>query len=99
VPADDSAPPPALSILSAAHDAEPHLAEMIESVLAQTVRDWELIVVDDGMSDEVVRIVDKYPDDRIRLLRQEYRAAPARSTPPPRSPVAPTTPCRPATAG
>ena len=73
MPADDSAPPPALSILSAAHDAEPHLAEMIESVLAQTVRDWELIVVDDGMSDEVVRIVDKYPDDRIRLLRQEYR--------------------------
>lgn len=73
MPADDSASPPAFSILSAAHGTESHLAEMIESVLAQTVDDWELIIIDDGMSDEVVRIVDKYPDDRIRLLRQEYR--------------------------
>jgi glycosyltransferase involved in cell wall biosynthesis len=74
VPADDTAPKPALSIISAVHDTEPHLADMIDSVVAQTVGDWELIIVDNGMSDEVVRIVDKYADDvRIRLLRQEYR--------------------------
>ncbi|MFC4947228.1 glycosyltransferase family A protein [Pseudonocardia sp. GCM10023141] len=64
---------PALSILSAAHNTESHLAEMIDSVVAQTVSDWELIIVDNGMSDEVVQIVTGYADDpRIRLLRQEY---------------------------
>jgi glycosyltransferase involved in cell wall biosynthesis len=46
---------------------------MIDSVVAQTDGDWELIVVDNGMSDEVARIVDGYTaDPRIRLLRQEY---------------------------
>jgi glycosyltransferase involved in cell wall biosynthesis len=74
VPVDDTAPKPALSIISAVHETEPHLAEMIDSVVAQTVGDWELVVVDNGMSDEVVRILDKYADDvRIRLLRRPYR--------------------------
>lgn len=69
MPADE----PALSILSPAHRTEPFLAGMIDSVVEQTVGDWELIIVDNGMSDEVVRIVDKYADDRrIRQLRQEY---------------------------
>lgn len=64
---------PVFSILSAAHLAEPYLAEMIDSVIAQTTPDWELIVVDNGMSDEVVRIVERYADDpRIRLARREF---------------------------
>ena len=50
---------------------------MIDSVVAQTAGDWELVIVDNGMSDEVVRIVEKYADDpRIRLLRQEYQGTP-----------------------
>jgi Glycosyl transferase family 2 len=65
---------PVFSILSSAHDAELYLAEMIDSVCAQTFPDWELIIVDNGMSDEVVRIVEEYAgDDRIRLVRQEYK--------------------------
>ncbi|WP_433503804.1 glycosyltransferase family 2 protein [Pseudonocardia halophobica] len=71
----DSAARPALSILSAVHDTEAYLAEMIDSVVEQTVGDWELVVVDNGMSDEVVRIVEKYADDeRIRLVRQEFQS-------------------------
>ena len=50
------------------------MLETIDSVVAQTLPDWELILVDNGMSDEVVRIVDKYADDsRIRLIRQENK--------------------------
>jgi hypothetical protein len=65
---------PVFSILSSAYRTEPYLAETIESVLAQTLTDWELIVVDNGMSDEVVRIVERYSDDpRIRLIRQENK--------------------------
>ncbi|MRH89792.1 glycosyltransferase [Nocardia sp. SYP-A9097] len=64
---------PVFSILSAAHLAEPYLAEMIDSVVAQTMTEWELIVVDNGMSEEVVRIVGRYADDpRIRLSRREF---------------------------
>lgn len=65
---------PAFSILSSVYRTEDYLAETIESVLAQTVADWELILVDNGMSDEVVRIVEKYADEpRIRLIRQENK--------------------------
>jgi Glycosyl transferase family 2 len=65
---------PVFSILSSAYRTEPYLAETIDSVVAQTLLDWELIIVDNGMSDEVVRIVDKYSDDpRIRLIRQENK--------------------------
>jgi glycosyltransferase involved in cell wall biosynthesis len=65
---------PLFSILSSAYRTEPYLAETIDSVVAQTIDDWELIVVDNGMSDEVVRIVEKYSDDpRIKLVRQENK--------------------------
>ncbi|MFC4947513.1 glycosyltransferase family A protein [Pseudonocardia sp. GCM10023141] len=60
--------------MSSAYRTEPYLAATIESVLAQTVADWELIVVDNGMSDEVSRIVGRYSGDpRIRLIRQENK--------------------------
>src|ERR1700744_3286242 len=47
---------------------------MIESVLAQTSPDWELVIVDTGISPAVVEIVSRYVHDgRIRLIRQENR--------------------------
>jgi hypothetical protein len=62
------------SILSSVYRTEAYLAETIDSVIAQTFTNWELILVDNGMSDEVVRIVAKYSDDpRIRLIRQENK--------------------------
>ena len=75
VPDDDgSGPRPLFSILTSAYRTEPYLRETIESVLAQSLADWELIVVDNGMSDEVVEIVGRYAHDpRIRLLRQRNR--------------------------
>ncbi|WP_433503786.1 glycosyltransferase family 2 protein [Pseudonocardia halophobica] len=65
---------PTFSILSSVYRTEPYLPATIESVVAQTMAEWELILVDNGMSDEVVRIVDKYAGDpRIRLIRQENK--------------------------
>lgn len=65
---------PVFSILTSAYRTEAYLAHTIDSVVAQTMTDWELIVVDNGMSDEVVRIVENYADDpRIRLVRQENK--------------------------
>ena len=42
----------------------------IESVLAQTVGDFELIIVDDGSTDDTVALVTSISDDRVRLIQQ-----------------------------
>ncbi|QDQ96670.1 glycosyltransferase family 2 protein [Tomitella fengzijianii] len=64
-------PAPWVSFLTPVYRTESYLPATIESVLAQSDPDWELILVDNGMSDEVVRIAARYPDTRIRLLRQQ----------------------------
>jgi glycosyltransferase involved in cell wall biosynthesis len=63
-----------------AHNRAHYLPRAIESVLAQTVRDFELIVVDDGSEDETPQVVEPYLD-RIRYIRQEHQGkARARNT-------------------
>jgi glycosyltransferase involved in cell wall biosynthesis len=65
---------PTISILCPVYRTEPFLRAAIDSVLAQTRDDWELVVVDNGLSDEVVDIVGSVgPDPRIVLVRQENR--------------------------
>jgi glycosyltransferase involved in cell wall biosynthesis len=65
---------PMFSFLCTAYQAEDTLVETIESVLAQTRADWELIVVDNGMAEATAEIVCRYRnDDRIRLVRQENK--------------------------
>ena len=56
------------------YNAAPHLRECLDSVLAQTFRDFELLIVDDGSTDDSVDIVRSYTDPRIRLLlnRHDY---------------------------
>jgi glycosyltransferase involved in cell wall biosynthesis len=43
------------------------LGDAIESVLGQTRTDWELIVVDDGSTDDTARVLARYTDSRIRV--------------------------------
>ena len=65
---------PMFSIMCSAYQCEDYLAATIESVLAQEHPGWELIVVDNGMSDTVAAIVERYTGDpRVRLVRQENR--------------------------
>ena len=65
---------PMFSVLCSAYRCEAYLAETIDSVIAQTYPDWELIVVDNGMSDEIAAIVRRYLDDpRVVLIRQPNR--------------------------
>lgn len=61
-----------MTFLCTAYRTERTVAGTIESVLRQTRRDWELVVVDNGMSDEIASIVEPYTaDPRIALIRQE----------------------------
>ena len=66
-----SATPPLVSVLLAAHDAEPYLAVAVESVLRQTVTDLELVVVDDCSADSTPAILAALADTRLRVLRNE----------------------------
>jgi glycosyltransferase involved in cell wall biosynthesis len=63
---------PRVSIITPAYNAARFLGATIESVCAQTVDDWELLVVDDGSTDESVAIAECVGkrDSRVRLLRQ-----------------------------
>lgn len=66
---------PNISIVIPIYNATNHLAETLESVLAQTLTDWELILVDDGSTDGSVTLAENYAarDPRIRVVRQANR--------------------------
>ena len=65
---------PLVSFLTTVYGTEDYLSATIESVLAQTSPDWEMVIVDNGLSPSVVEIVSRYAHDgRIRLIRQENR--------------------------
>jgi teichuronic acid biosynthesis glycosyltransferase TuaG len=61
---------PTVSIIMPAYNAAPFVGEAIESVLAQTCKDWELIVVDDGSTDDTPTILAQQVDSRILVMRQ-----------------------------
>ncbi|HET9289199.1 MAG TPA: glycosyltransferase [Gaiella sp.] len=60
--------PPLVSVVLAARDAEETIEEAVESVLDQTVRDLELVVVDDGSRDGTPRRLHKVADGRLRVV-------------------------------
>lgn len=62
-----------VSIITPCYNGEAYLAETIESVLAQTYPNWEMIIVDDGSKDGSAKLARGYAakDDRIRLIQQE----------------------------
>ncbi len=62
---------PEISIITPAYNAENYISKTIESVKAQTYRDWELIVVDDCSTDYTSVLVSDYADtdSRIKLIK------------------------------
>lgn len=62
---------PRVTVLVAVKDGLPWVREAVESVLAQTYEDFELLVVDDGSTDGTADAVGAYGDSRIRILRNE----------------------------
>lgn len=64
-----------VSVILPAYNAAPYLAECIESILGQTWSDFELIIIDDGSTDETPRIAADFArkDDRIRIITQQNK--------------------------
>jgi glycosyltransferase involved in cell wall biosynthesis len=63
---------PLVSIITPTFNHERFIGPCISSVLAQTYRNWEQIILDDGSTDETAAIVRSYTDPRIRYQRQEH---------------------------
>ena len=58
---------PKVSIVTPVYKAEKYLQECIESVLAQTHKDWELLLVDDGSPDRSGDICNEYAEKDVRI--------------------------------
>lgn len=72
---------PAISVIVTVCNCEIFVREAIQSVLDQTFKDFELIIVDDGSEDQSVSACESFRDERIRILRQPRRGkAAARNT-------------------
>ncbi|MBI5142728.1 MAG: glycosyltransferase [Nitrospirae bacterium] len=64
---------PTVSVVIPAYNAEKYIAETLDSVMAQTYTDFEVLVVDDGSKDGTVSIAERYAElhpDQIRLIRK-----------------------------
>ena len=62
----------AISVLMPTYNASKYVAEAIESVLQQSFKDWELLIVDDGSTDDTVNVIRSYADKRIRLICNDH---------------------------
>jgi len=62
---------PTVSVIMSAYNAEAFLREAMDSILAQTFHDFELIVIDDGSDDRTQEILAEYSDPRIRVIHNK----------------------------
>jgi len=57
-----------VSIITPAHNAQRFIGKCIESVIAQSYQNWEMIIVDDGSTDETLEIIQQYINKDYRVV-------------------------------
>lgn len=62
---------PLVSVAIATHNRAEYLSESITSVLGQTMQDFEIVIVDDGSTDNTKTVVESFNDSRIRYFYQD----------------------------
>ena len=62
---------PQISIILPAYNAEKYLSLAIESILQQSFKDFEFIILNDGSTDNTEKIILSYTDSRIRYIKNE----------------------------
>jgi len=72
-------PVPRVTVLLAVCNGEPYLGDAIRSVLAQTFRDFELLVIDDASSDGSPATLAAFRDPRLRVVRNDQNLGLTRS--------------------
>lgn len=74
--------PPAISVVMPTYNSQAYIRHAVCSILNQTMMDWELVVVDDGCTDQTIRRVTEisstsYCPGRIRVVRQKHQGCAA----------------------
>jgi len=70
-----------VSVIIPVYKAEKYIAATVQSVLVQTYKDFELLIIDDGSPDRSMEICQQFTDFRIKIVRQANRGLPgARNT-------------------
>lgn len=62
---------PRVSVLMPVYNAGQYLAQAIDSIVSQTLKDWELILINDGSTDDSDTIISRYKDSRIYYVKNE----------------------------
>ncbi len=62
---------PNISVIMPVYNGEQYLRQAIESILTQTYKDFELIIINDGSTDNTESIILSYDDSRIRYVRND----------------------------
>lgn len=62
---------PFLTVIMPVYNGQAYLNEAIDSVLAQTFENFELVIIDDGSTDDSEKIITVYTDPRIRFLKND----------------------------
>jgi len=64
---------PKVSVIMGVYNCEQFVGEAVESILGQTLDDFEFIIVDDDSSDATLPILESFDDARLRVIRQQPR--------------------------
>lgn len=60
-----------ISVILPVYNSDEYIGKAIESVLVQTFTDFELIVVNDGSTDDTLKVITQFDDNRIRIINQD----------------------------
>ena len=60
-----------ISVVLPVYNVAPYIKEAIDSILNQTIQDFEIIVIDDCSTDKTIEIVNSYKDDRIKIIAKD----------------------------
>ena len=64
---------PAISVVMSVYNGEKYLRDSIDSILGQTFKDFEFIIIDDGSTDSTLKIIKDYRDPRIVLISRKNK--------------------------
>src|SRR3990172_4584394 len=59
---------PQVTVLMAVHNGEPYLQQAIQSILSQSFRDYEFLIVDDASTDNSSKLLSSLSDARVRVV-------------------------------
>ena len=68
---------PIVSVIIPVYNGEKYLKEAIDSILGQTISDFELFVINDGSVDNSAKIIKSYSDPRIKYFENKFNLGPS----------------------